>query len=178
MNAIRPLKVMFLRGAKGKIENFNRRFNAMKIAIGSDHGGYELKNEIVQLLTAEGHEVVDKGTHSKDSCDYPLIGFEVAKDVSEGRADRGVLICKTGVGMVIIANKVHGVRAAACYDVEMARLSREHNDCNVIVLAANYTNSKKSAEILKAWLAAEHSEERHVRRVKQIKDIESKMKGR
>jgi ribose 5-phosphate isomerase B len=149
----------------------------MKIAIGSDHGGYELKKEAMQFLKDEGYEVLDHGTHSKDSCDYPLIGFEVAKDVGEGRAEKGILICKTGVGMVIIANKVHGVRAAACYDVEMAKLSREHNDCNVIVLAANYTNSKKSAEILKAWLATEHSEERHARRVKQIKDIESKIKG-
>jgi ribose 5-phosphate isomerase B len=150
----------------------------MKIAIGSDHGGFELKKSIVQFLKDEGHDVIDCGTHSKDSCDYPLIGFDVAKMVGEGKAQRGVLICKTGVGMVIIANKVHGVRAAACYDVDMAKSSREHNDCNVVVLAANYTNTHKSMAILKVWLATEHSEERHVRRVNQIKDIESKIKGR
>jgi ribose 5-phosphate isomerase B len=149
----------------------------MKIAIGSDHGGFELKKTIVQYLKDDGYDVLDCGTHSKDSCDYPLIGFDVAKAVGEGKAPRGILICKTGVGMVIIANKVHGVRAAACYDVDMAKSSREHNDCNVIVLAANYTNTNKSLEILKVWLATHHSEERHVRRVNQIKDIETKLKG-
>ena len=150
----------------------------MKIAIGSDHGGYELKESLMKLLETEGYEVSDFGTHSKESCDYPLIGFEVAKAVGDGRAERGVLICKTGVGMVIIANKVHGVRAAAVYDVEMAKSSREHNDCNVLVLAAHYTNTRKSMEILKIWFATEHTEERHARRVNQIKDIESKLKGR
>lgn len=149
----------------------------MKIVIGSDHGGFELKKTVIDFLRGEGYDVEDKGTHSKDSCDYPLIGFEVAKEVGDGRADRGILICKTGVGMVIIANKVSGVRAAACYDVAMATSSREHNDCNVAVLAANYTDADKAKEILKAWFAAEHKEERHARRVEQIKDIEQKLNG-
>ena len=149
----------------------------MKIAIGSDHGGYELKSSILDFLKKEGYSVQDLGTHSKDSCDYPVIGFEVAKAVSEGKADRGMLICKTGVGMVVIANKLHGIRAAACYDKEIAKSSREHNDCNVIVLAANYTDIKKAKEILKIWLSTQHEGERHMRRVKQIKDIESKLKG-
>jgi len=149
----------------------------MKIAIGSDHGGYELKSSILDFLKKEGYSVQDLGTHSKDSCDYPVIGFEVAKAVSEGKADRGMLICKTGVGMVVIANKLHGIRAAACYDKEIAKSSREHNDCNVIVLAANYTDIKEAKEILKIWLSTEHEGERHMRRVKQIKDIESKLKG-
>lgn len=149
----------------------------MKIAIGSDHGGYELKNVLVQFMKSEGYEVIDMGTHSKESCDYPLIGFEVAKAVGEGKAERGVLICKTGVGMVIIANKVHGVRAAACYDTDMAKSAREHNDTNVCVLAASYTAAPKAKEIVKAWLATGHTEERHARRVKQIRDIESKIKG-
>lgn len=151
---------------------------SLKIAIGSDHGGYELKNEISEFLKGEKYRVHDLGTHSKESCDYPMIGFEVAKEVSGGKADRGVLICKTGVGMVIIANKVQGVRACACYDTDLARSSREHNDCNIIVLAANYTNFKKAREILKVWLAAGHDGERHVRRVRQITDIESKLKGK
>jgi ribose 5-phosphate isomerase B len=150
----------------------------MKIAIGSDHGGYELKNKIAEFLKEEKYAVKDLGTHSKESCDYPMIGFEVAKEVSDGKADRGILICKTGVGMVIIANKIHGVRAAACYDVELAKSSREHNDCNVIILAANYTDFKKSKDIIKVWLATKHEGERHTRRVKQICDIESKLKGR
>jgi len=148
----------------------------MKIVIGSDHGGYELKNELVKFMTDEGYKVLDFGTHSKESCDYPLIGFEVARAVGDGKAERGVLICKTGVGMVVIANKVNGVRAAACYDVEMAKAAREHNDTNVLVLAANYSESDKAEKILKAWLAAQHTEERHVRRVKQIKDIEATLR--
>ena len=150
----------------------------MKIVIGSDHGGYELKNKLIGFLREKEYEVEDLGTHSKESCDYPLIGFEVAKAISEGRADKGVLICKTGVGMTIIANKIHGVRAAACYDVDMARSSREHNDCNVIVLAVNYTDFNKAKEILEVWLVTEHGGERHARRVNQIRDIESKLKGR
>jgi len=149
----------------------------VKIVIGSDHGGYELKENLIKFLKDEGYEAVDLGTHSKESCDYPLIGFEVAKAVSEGKATLGVLICKTGVGMTVIANKVHGVRAAACYDVGMARSAKEHNDTNVLVLAANYTRPARAREILTAWLTAKHTEDRHARRVKQIKDIESKIKG-
>jgi len=150
----------------------------MIIAIGADHGGYELKGKISEFLKLEGYEVKDLGTHSKESCDYPMIGFEVARCVGEGKADRGVLICKTGVGMAIIANKVHGVRAVACYDKEMAMSSREHNDCNVLVLAADYTNLHQAKEMLDIWLKAAHAGERHLRRVKQIKEIESKLKGR
>lgn len=150
----------------------------MKIAIGSDHGGYELKDKITAFLKEEKYAVQDFGTHSKESCDYPLIGFEVAKAVADGKAAKGILICKTGVGMAIIANKLHGVRAAACYDTEMAKSSREHNDCNIIVLAASYTDFKKAKEILKVWLNTEHAGERHARRVKQIKDIETKLKER
>lgn len=149
----------------------------MKIVIGSDHGGYELKNRLVEYLKGEKYDVDDLGTHSKESCDYPLIGFEVAKAVGEGRADRGILICKTGVGMAIIANKVHGVRAAACYDKEMAKSAREHNGCNVIVFAASYSDFKQALEMLKIWLITEPLGDRHDRRVKQIKDIESKLKG-
>ncbi|MFA5146666.1 MAG: ribose 5-phosphate isomerase B [Candidatus Omnitrophota bacterium] len=150
----------------------------MKIAIGSDHGGYELKGELIKFLRAEGHDVRDHGTHSKESCDYPLIGFEVARAVGEEKAERGILICRTGVGMVIIANKVSNVRAVACYDVRMARSSREHNDCNVVVLAADYTDAKSAKEIVKVWLATGHLGDRHARRVKQIKEIESKIKGK
>jgi len=151
---------------------------SMKIVIGSDHGGYELKNKITEFLKEEKYEIQDLGTHSKESCDYPMIGFEVGKVISQGKADRGILICKTGVGMVIIANKLHGVRASACYDADIAKSSREHNDCNIIVLAANYTDFKKAKEILNVWLTAQHTGERHVRRVKQIKEIESKLKER
>ena len=149
----------------------------MKIVVGSDHGGYELKEGLVKFMKDEGHDVLDLGAYSTDSCDYPVIGFDVAKTVSKGKADRGVLICKTGVGMTIIANKVHGVRAAACYDAGMAKSAKEHNDTNVLALGANYVDLAKAKEILRVWLGAKHTEERHARRVKQIKDIESKMKG-
>ena len=148
----------------------------MKIAIGSDHGGYELKTSIIKFLQNEKYDVKDMGTHSKDSCDYPMIGFEVARCVSDGKADRGILICKTGVGMAIIANKRHGIRAAACYDKEMAKSSREHNDCNIIVLAASYTKFDEAKDMLKLWLKTEPAGDRHARRVNQIKDIEAKEK--
>lgn len=147
-----------------------------KIVIGSDHGGYDLKERIIEFLADEKYPVKDMGTHSRNACDYPLIGFKVAKSVSEGKAERGILICKTGVGMTIIANKVRGVRAAACYDKDMAKSSREHNDCNILVLAANYTDIAKAKEILGIWLKAEAAGDRHERRVKQIKNIESKLK--
>jgi ribose 5-phosphate isomerase B len=150
----------------------------MKIAIGSDHGGYELKNKLIEYLNTKKYDVSDLGTHSKESCDYPLIGFEVAREVGDGRAEKGILICKTGVGMAIIANKVHGVRAAACYDKDMAKSAREHNNCNVIVFAASYSNFKQALEMLKIWLATEPLGDRHERRVKQIKEIESKLKGK
>ena len=149
----------------------------MKIAIGADHGGYILKGQTIDFLKSLGHEVEDMGTHSKESSDYPLIGFEVAEAVAAGKAERGVLICKSGVGMVIIANKLHGIRAAACYDKDLAKSSREHNDCNILVLAANYTNTDQAKEILSVWLTTEHIGERHTRRVGQIKDIEQKLKG-
>ncbi len=149
----------------------------MKIAIGSDHGGYELKNILIDFLKKKRHEVIDLGTHSKESCDYPLIGFEVAKAVSDGTVERGVLVCKTGIGMAIMANKVSGVRAAVCYDTELARSSREHNDCNVLVLAASYTDAKKAEEIAALWLTVPHAGDRHQRRVQQIDHLEKKMKG-
>lgn len=149
----------------------------MKIAIGADHGGYALKGEVITYLKSLGHEVIDMGTHSKESSDYPLIGFEVAEKVASGATSRGVLICKTGVGMAIIANKLHGVRAAACYDSELAKTAREHNDCNVLVLAANYSNIDQAKRIVDAWITTPHVGERHVRRVGQIKSLEQKLKG-
>ena len=149
----------------------------MKIAIGADHGGYILKHDVIELLKSSGHEVVDMGTHSKESSDYPLIGFEVSKAVADGAADRGILICKSGIGMAIIANKLHGIRAAACYDAELAKSSREHNDTNILVLAANYSNADQARNIVSVWLRTPHLGERHARRVDQISDLEKKIKG-
>ena len=150
----------------------------MKIIIGSDHGGYELKGKLIDFLKAMKYTVEDFGTRSKDSCDYPVIGFDVAKAVSEGKAERGVLICRTGIGMAIIANKLSGVRAGACYDEKLARSSREHNDTNVLVLAADYTEASAAEKILKIWLETPSLGDRHARRVKQIDDLDSKNRKR
>jgi len=148
----------------------------MKIVIGSDHGGYALKGKLIDFLKNEKYDIEDLGTHSKDSCDYPLIGFEVAKAVSDQKADRGILICRTGIGMAIIANKLPNVRAGAVYSIEMAKSSREHNNCNVLVLAADYTDEETAGKILKIWLDTESLGDRHARRVEQIRKLESKLR--
>ena len=150
----------------------------MKIAIGSDHGGYVLKGKLINFLKDGKYVVEDFGSHSKDACDYPQIGFEVARAVSEGRAERGVLICRTGIGMAIIANKLPGVRAGACYDEKMARSSREHNDTNVLVLAADYTPEAEAKKMTKIWLTTKALGDRHARRVKQIEELELKNRKR
>lgn len=150
----------------------------MKIAIGADHRGFELKAMLAPFLKSQGHRVKDFGTDSAESCDYPIIGYNVAKSVSKGESDRGILICMSGIGMSIIANKVPGVRAAICDTKADAELSREHNDANVIIISAKYVKDDPK-EILKVWFNAGISEERHKRRVNQIKDIEQKiLKGK
>jgi len=146
----------------------------MRIAIGADHRGYELKERLKCFLKKEGYAVTDYGTNSSEPCDYPAIGFEVARRVAGRKADRGVLICMSGIGMSIVANKVPGVRAAICDTAAAARLSREHNDANVIIISSKYAQDKPE-DILKEWFAADITEERHKKRVAQIKDIEQKI---
>ena len=143
----------------------------MKIAVGSDHGGFRLKQQIVKYLK-QRNQVKDFGTYSQESCDYPLIAHSVAKAVSGKKYPRGILICKSGIGNSIVANKVKCIRAALCYNVKAARLSRKHNDANLLVLGALFTNIKKSKEIIKVWLNTEFEGGRHLRRVKQIERIE------
>ena len=148
----------------------------MKIAIGADHGGYKLKNKLLKFLEAGGHVVADLGTHSSARCDYPPIGYKVAFSVSSGQFYRGILICKSGIGSSIVANKLPGIRAALCLTKLQARRSREHNDANVLALAANYLSLKKACEIVDVWLKTEFSAEpRHARRVRQIGNIERKI---
>jgi len=147
----------------------------MKIVIGSDHRGVELKAKLVAFLKREGHEVEDVGTKSSESCDYPLIAYEVAKAVSKKEAERGILICMTGLGMVMAANKVPGIRAARCDTVEEAVLTREHNDANVLSISAKYVKDKPE-EIVKKWLATKFAGGRHKRRIDQIEEIEEKEK--
>ncbi len=142
----------------------------MKIAIGADHGGFELKAKFIDALKAKGHDVVDCGTHSTESCDYPDYAAEVGRRVSQAEADQGILICNTGIGMSITANKFPRVRAAVCCTAEMARLTRIHNSSNVLCLGANNADETVSLEILDAWLTHKpETEGRHGRRVNKIK---------
>jgi len=144
----------------------------MRIAIGADHGGFKLKETLVRFLKSKGHTVKDIGTFSEEACDYPVIGYKAAKLVASKSYARGVLICKTGIGMSMVANKVRGVRAALCDRGDIAASSKEHNDSNVLVFAANIVTPSKAKKILNSWLRARHLGGRHARRVSQIKKIE------
>lgn len=144
----------------------------MKIAIASDHAGIDLKTDIVKLLKELQYEVNDFGVHNRDSADYPDYGIPVAEQVSEGKVDRGVLICGTGIGMSIVANKFQRVRAALCYDSHTAKISRLHNDSNILVMGQRVLESHKALEILKVWLETGFEGGRHERRIKKIEEIE------
>ncbi|MGE5572785.1 MAG: ribose 5-phosphate isomerase B [Bacteroidota bacterium] len=140
----------------------------MRVAIGSDHAGFEMKESLKEYVKSLGHEMEDFGAPSCDPVDYPDIGYRVAKDVASGRFDRGVLICGTGIGMSIVANKVPGVRAALAGDVESARLAREHNDANVLALGARILRLDLAREIVRVFLETGFAGGRHARRVEKI----------
>ncbi len=142
--------------------------NIRKISIGSDHGGFEYKDVIKNFLTNEGYEVIDEGTYSKESCDYPEIAKQVAKKVSTGEVSRGILICGSGIGMSIAANKVKGIRAALCSETTSARLSREHNNSNVLCMGQRLIGETMAVEIVKVWLNTEFSGGRHQNRIDMI----------
>jgi RpiB/LacA/LacB family sugar-phosphate isomerase len=142
------------------------------IAMGSDHGGVELKDFLAGVLRSKNVEVQDLGTHGNESVDYPDFGQLVAQQVSQGEADRGILICTTGIGMSILANKYPHVRAALVQDRETARTSREHNDANVLVLAGATTDPSLAREILEIWINTPFAGGRHQRRVDKITEIE------
>jgi len=142
------------------------------IAVGADHGGYKMKEELKALLVELGHQVHDFGTNSEDPVDYPDLAYAVARSVSEGASELGIVIDGAGVGSAMTANKVPGVRAAACYSVAVARNSREHNGANVLSLGSKTISSKEMREIVQAWLATEITEERHLKRVGKIDAIE------
>ena len=144
----------------------------MKIAIGADHAGYEQKERVKALLAARGHAVLDLGTASTESTDYPLYAFPVAEAVRDGRAERGVLVCDSGNGIAIAANKVEGIRAAIAVNPWQAEMSRRHNDANVLVLGSALTPAADEAAILDAWLSAPFDGGRHARRVGQITEYE------
>ena len=143
------------------------------IAFGCDHGGVDLKDALVRYLRSKGAEVRDFGTHGRESVDYPDFGKEVSRCVSQGQAERGVLVCTSGIGMSIIANKFPGVRAALVHDIAGARSSREHNDANILVLSGAKTEALLAQQIIETWLATPFAGGRHQRRVDKISQIEA-----
>lgn len=144
----------------------------MRIAIGSDHAGYHLKAEIAAALREDGHQVDDYGTHSTESCDYPDFAQVVAEAVRDGRCDVGILVCGTGIGMSIAANKVPGVRAALCAEPFSARMARAHNDANVLCLGARVVGPGLALETVRAFLSAQFEGGRHQRRVERVMAME------
>ena len=148
----------------------------MKLAIGADHGGYILKKEVVDFLSKIGNiEVTDYGASGPESVDYPDYGRKVSEAVSNGTVDRGILICGTGIGMSIVANRYPQVRAALCHDNFTARMSRLHNDANVLVMGERVIGRGVALDIVKAWLDTEFEGSRHQRRLDKIRDIEKSL---
>jgi ribose 5-phosphate isomerase B len=144
----------------------------VKVAFGADHAGFALKEHLRAMVAAEGHEVVDLGTHSTDSVDYPDLGAAVGRAVRDGGADRGILVCGSGNGIAIAANKIDGVRAAVVHDATSARLAVEHNDANVCALGARFLGEQIAEDAVRAYLAAEFEGGRHARRIDKITEIE------
>ena len=145
----------------------------MKMSIASDHGGYVLKEAVKKHLIEKGIEVVDFGTDSLASCDYPDFGKPAAEAVAEGKVDKGILICTTGIGMSMLANKIKGIRAALCADTVSARLTREHNDANILVMGAGIVGEILAMSIVDTFLNTEFSnEEKHIRRINKIAKAE------
>lgn len=150
----------------------------MKLAIGCDHGGWELKEEILKFLNKIANiEVVDYGTHGKDSVDYPDYGRKISEAVSRGTVDRGVLICGTGIGMSIVANRFPKVRAALCHDHFTARMSRLHNDANILVMGERVIGKGVACEMVKTWLETEFEGGRHQKRLDKIGELAQSIKG-
>lgn len=148
----------------------------MKLAVGSDHAGYELKNKLKAHLLEKGYEVIDCGTDSDESVDYPKFGVAVGETVKERKADLGIIICGTGIGVSIAANKVKGIRAALCTDCYMAKMARQHNNANILALGARVIGSGLAQEITDAFLETSFAGWEHARRVDQIKEYEENMK--
>ena len=147
----------------------------MKITIGSDHGAVELKEEVKKVLAEfENVEVKDVGTFGTDSVDYPDIAEKVCADVTSGQSDRGIVLCGTGIGISIAANKISGIRCALCHDVFSAKKSREHNDANVLAMGGRVIGFGPAGEIVRAWLTTDFEGGRHERRVNKIMALEKK----
>lgn len=149
-----------------------RPLDLKSIAVGADHGGFELKKQLLTLLNRNGYAPIDCGTYSSDPVDYPDIAYAVAGLVSDGTAARGIIIDSAGIGSAMVANKVPGVRAALCYDAVTARNAREHNDANVLTLGARLISPELAREIVTIFLTTACTEERHKNRVAKIMDVE------
>ncbi len=148
----------------------------MRIGIGNDHTALELKAEIIEFLQENGHEVVDYGTKEAGSCDYPVYGEIVARAVVAGEVERGILICGTGLGISLAANKVKGIRAAVCSEPYTAKMSRAHNDCQVLAFGARIVGAELAKMIVDVWLNTEFEGGRHQRRVDMINAVEAESK--
>ncbi len=144
----------------------------MKIVVGSDHGGYAIKEAMKEFLRKLGHEVTDVGTDSDSSVDYPDYAERVARVVSSGDFERGLLCCGTGIGMSMTANKVHGIRAAVCHNAFTAEMSRRHNDANVLCLGGRVLSVEEAQEILRVWMEAPFDGKRHERRVGKVNQMD------
>ena len=144
----------------------------MKIAIGCDHGAFALKNKIIQHLEKQGYEVRDFGTYSTESCDYPDFAAPAAKAVAAGECEKGIVICTTGIGVSIVANKVKGIRCALCSDPLSAEMTRRHNDTNMLAMGAGIIGQNLAMDIVDIWLATEFEGGRHQRRVDKIMALE------
>lgn len=146
----------------------------MKIVIGCDHGALALKEEVKKVLAEFSAEVNDVGTYTEDSVDYPDIAEKVCVEITSGRAERGIVLCGTGIGISIAANKINGIRCALCNDVYSAKMSREHNNANVLAMGGRVTGFGPAGEMVRAWLTTEFAGGRHERRVNKIMALENK----
>lgn len=149
----------------------------MRIAVGTDHRGYHIRSKLVDLLERLGHEVDDVGTFSEGAVDYPDVAAQVAQKVSHGEVDRGVLVCGTGLGMAIAANKFHGVRAAPCHDDLTAEMSRRHNDSNVLCLSSDLLGERLIDRMVELWLSTPFEGGRHARRIEKIDELEREVEN-
>jgi len=146
-----------------------------RIVIASDHRGFALKEKLKLFLEKKNFKVKDLGTYSKVRCDYPLTAYALAKEITQGKYKQGILICQTGIGNSIVANRFPRVRAALCYNVKAARLSREHNDSNILVLGSTFVKSGLAKRVLNTWLTTQFKRGRHQRRLNQLKKIEREL---
>lgn len=146
----------------------------MKIAIGCDHRGIDFKSKVINILKSKDIEVIDVGANTNQSCDYPDFGFRVAEIVAKNEADWGILICNSGIGMSIVANKVKGIRAALCINEKLAEYARLHNDANILVIGAGFVSDELAEGIINKWLDTKFEGDRHIKRLQKISDFEEK----